>query len=94
MHLTCADPENFLGGGGGGGEGVQIPRRGLTENVNMTKINNLAIPGGNWICPCLNAKPFALFTYMSLCTRKPSIWAPTKSDKNRAVQSQKKISEE
>ena len=28
------------------GEGrVQIPRRGLTENFNMAKINNLAIPG-------------------------------------------------
>ena len=39
--MTCADPENFLGGGG-----VQIPRRGLTENFNMAKINNLAIPGG------------------------------------------------
>ena len=34
---TCADPENFLGGGG-----VQ---RGLTENFNIAKINNLAIPG-------------------------------------------------
>ena len=31
---------------GGGGGGVQIPRRGLTENFNMAKINNLAIPGG------------------------------------------------
>ena len=29
-----------------GGGGVQIPRRGLTENFNMAKINNLAIPGG------------------------------------------------
>ena len=28
------------------GAGVQIPRRGLTENFNMAKINNLAIPGG------------------------------------------------
>ena len=36
------DPENFLRGGGG----FQIPRRGLTENFNMAKINNLAIPGG------------------------------------------------
>ena len=26
--------------------GVQIPRKGLTENFNMAKINNLAIPGG------------------------------------------------
>ena len=25
---------------------VQIPRRGLTENFNMAKINNLAIPWG------------------------------------------------
>ena len=48
-HPTClnsikqafADPENFLRGGG-----VQIPRRGPTENFNMAKINNLAIPGG------------------------------------------------
>ena len=31
---------------GGGGGGVQIPRRGLTENFNMAKINNLAISGG------------------------------------------------
>ena len=38
---TCADPERFLRGGG-----VQIPRWGLKENFNMTKINNLAIPGG------------------------------------------------
>ena len=37
--IPCADPENFLRGGGG----VQIPRRGLTENFNMAKINNLAI---------------------------------------------------
>ena len=29
-----------------GGSGVQIPRRGLTENFNMAKTNNLAIPGG------------------------------------------------
>ena len=40
---ACADPENFLREGGGGG--FQIPRRGLTENFNMAKINNLAIPG-------------------------------------------------
>ena len=40
---SCADPENFLSGRGGGG-GVQIPRRGLTENFNMAKINNLATP--------------------------------------------------
>ena len=31
---------------GGGGGGVQIPRRGPTENFNMEKINNLAMPGG------------------------------------------------
>ena len=40
VSRACADPENFLSGG------VQIPRRGLTENFNMAKINNLAIPGG------------------------------------------------
>ena len=28
---------------------IQIPRRGLTENFNMAKINNLAIPGGGWV---------------------------------------------
>ena len=33
----------FSGGGGGVGGEVQIPRRGLTENINMAKINNLAI---------------------------------------------------
>ena len=44
QYDACADPENFLGGGG---PGVQISRRGLTENFNMTKINNLAIPGGS-----------------------------------------------
>ena len=27
--------------------------------------------------------------YMSLCVRKPIIWVPTRSDTNRAVQSQK-----
>ena len=37
-YVSCADSENFL-------RGVQIPRRGLTENFNMAKINNLAIPG-------------------------------------------------
>ena len=42
---TCADPENFL-------RGVQIPRRGLTENFNMAKTNNLAIPGGGVWTPC------------------------------------------
>ena len=36
----CADPGNFLRGGGGGGGGG-----GMTENFNMEKINNLAIPG-------------------------------------------------
>ena len=39
-RYSCTDPENFL-------SGVQIPRRGLTENFNMAKINNLAIPGGS-----------------------------------------------
>ena len=42
QQLSCADPENVLRVGAG----VQIPRRGLTENFNMTKNNNLAIPGG------------------------------------------------
>ena len=31
----------------GGGGVFQIPRTGLTENFNMAKINNLAIPGGS-----------------------------------------------
>ena len=43
-QATCADPENFLSRRGGGG--VRIPRRGLTENFNMAKNNDLAIPGG------------------------------------------------
>ena len=34
------------GGGGGGGGRFQIPIRGLTENFNMAKVNNLEIPGG------------------------------------------------
>ena len=43
-YVSRADPEKFLrGGGGGGGEGVQIPRRGLTEIFNKAKTNNLAI---------------------------------------------------
>ena len=42
LCMPCADPEKFLRGGGGG---VQIPRRGLAENFNMAKNNNLAIPG-------------------------------------------------
>ena len=34
---------------------VQIPRRGLTENFNMAKINNLAILGvGRTPCPPLD----------------------------------------
>ena len=47
--LICALMEHartqkkFSRGGGGGG---QIPRRGLTENFNMAKFNNLALPGG------------------------------------------------
>ena len=28
---------------------------------------------------------------MSLCVRKPTIWVPTRSDTNRAVQSQKMV---
>ena len=28
---------------------------------------------------------------MSLCVRKPTIWVPTRSDKKRALQSQKKV---
>ena len=31
--------------------GVQIPRRGLTENFNMAKINNLATPGQGGTLP-------------------------------------------
>ena len=54
----------------GGGGGVQIPRRGLTENFNMAKINNLAIPGGGGggsgppvppLDPPMNGKREALF---------------------------------
>ena len=38
---------------GGGGGGYQIPRRGLTENFNMAKINDLAIQGGGGVrTPC------------------------------------------
>ena len=43
IYGACADPDFSEGVGGGG---VQISRRGLTENFNMAKINNLAIPGG------------------------------------------------
>ena len=32
---------------------------------------------------------FVLVLHMSLCMRKPTIWVPTRSDRNRAVQSQK-----
>ena len=35
-----------------GGGGVQIPKRGLTENFKMAKTNNLAIPGGGVRTPC------------------------------------------
>ena len=42
MHARI---QKFSRGWGGGG-GVQIPRKGLTENFSMAKINNLAIPGG------------------------------------------------
>ena len=34
--------------------------------------------------------PGALY-YLSLCVRKPTIWVPTRSDTNRAVQSQLEI---
>ena len=44
MPLIMRRCRKFSQGGGGGG-GVQIPRRGLTENFNMAKINNLAIQG-------------------------------------------------
>ena len=43
MLLSFIEMGSHGGGGGGGG---QIPRRGLTENFNMTKINNLTIPWG------------------------------------------------
>ena len=33
----------------------------------------------------------ALRHYLSLCMRKPTILVPTRSDKNRAVQSQRKV---
>ena len=48
MAGSCADPENFLRLGGGGG--VQIPRRGLTENFStwqkLSKDKSMAIPEG------------------------------------------------
>ena len=60
----CADPEKFIRGGGG----VQIPKRGLTENFNMAKINNLAIPGGSGrpvpppLDPPMRCQDFHIFT--------------------------------
>ena len=42
--MICALMEHVRRGGG-----VQSPRRGLTENFNMAKINNLAIPGGGGV---------------------------------------------
>ena len=38
-------------------QGVQIPRWGLTENFNMAKINNLAIPGGGVSGPPVRPLP-------------------------------------
>ena len=52
-HTIHARIQKIFSGGGGGG--VQIPRRGLTENFNMAKINNLAIitrRGGEVRTPC------------------------------------------
>ena len=52
IHLKSAETYDYrtihariqkIFSGGGGGRGVQIPRRGLTENFNMAKISNLAI---------------------------------------------------
>ena len=61
LCMPCADPENFLGGGG-----IQIPRRGLAENFNMAKINNLAIPGGGGPDP-LSPPPLdpSMYAYLS-----------------------------
>ena len=79
VFISCADPENFLRGGGGS----KIPRRGLTENFNMAKINNLAIPGGGvrtpcpplWIRPCIY-----LQRYKQAMIRK---WFPTPKTEGR-----------
>ena len=46
--------QKIFSGGWGAGRTGQIPRRGLTENFSMVKINNLAIPGvgGGVRAPC------------------------------------------
>ena len=46
--------KKIFSGVGVGGGGVQILRRGLTENFNIAKINDLAIPsgGGGVRTPC------------------------------------------
>ena len=62
ISCPCADPENFL-------RGVQTPRRGLTENFNMAKINNLAIPGGGGVrtpCPPLDPPMLLLDNMLSI----------------------------
>ena len=59
------DPENFLRVGGGGG-GVQIHRSDLTENFNMAKINNLAIPGGGSGPPVPTLDPPMVITHLNM----------------------------
>ena len=68
--LACADPENFPRGGGGG---VQIPRRGLTENFNMAKTNNLAIPefqGWGGVPPSGSAHVWTVNIIEIICVNK------------------------
>ena len=45
-HQICFIECNMHGSRKFSQGGVQIPRRGLTENFNMAKINYLATPGG------------------------------------------------
>ena len=40
---------------------------------------------------CIFFFSFFFLSYKSLCLRKPTIWFPTRSDTNRAVQSQKMV---
>ena len=71
--------------------GVQVSRRGLTENFNMAKINNLAIQGGSGPPVPPSGSAHARFgrEHLSRLVGKPTMWFPNRSDTNRPAQSQK-----
>ena len=65
----------------------------ILDVIEPAEFTKVMCPLFKQLAKCVSSPHFQviLVDHLSLCVRKPTVWVPTRSDTNRAVQSQKMV---